>query len=329
MSRIVDVSPPRREAGRVPETWRRHFVDQDHSAYSATEHRVWRDVLARNEEIVAHCGKWLHPAYVEGMRALDLPRRVPRIEEINERLGPTGWRIACVDGYIPTSAYVGLMSARIFPVSRAIRRPEHIDFAPAPDMVHDILGHLPMLFAPEHREFLRRLAAVMARATSNPLDGEFYEAVRRTAELKADPASHPTEVAESEARLHRVLDDLKENASELTHLRRMYVWSIEFGLIGDEAKFWVYGAALLSSPSEFRSVCSGGPELIVYSGDVIRHENAFSDMLPAYFVARDFAHLHDVLTEFEEGMKHRQGVPRRSDIREVLPPTHERRSRHA
>src|SRR5689334_22281771 len=164
---------------RMPEAFSMHLVDQQHDAYTATDHRVWLDVLERNEWIRSEYGAWVHPAYVEGICALELPTHIPRIEEINEHLAPTGWQTVCVDGYIPTAAYVGLMAARLFPVSRVIRRPEHTDYATAPDMAHDILGHLPMLFSPQHREFLKRLATVMANAVPNGLDGELYAANRR------------------------------------------------------------------------------------------------------------------------------------------------------
>src|SRR5690606_20302081 len=144
-------------------------------------------------------GSFMHPTYIEGMKLLGLPRtHIPRLEEINDRLAPTGWRTVCVDGYVPSSAYAGLMARKIFPVSRQIRRREHIDFAPAPDMVHDILGHLAMLYLPRHREFLRQLSEVMAYATANELDGEFYSASVRMADLKWDPASDPDEVLASE-----------------------------------------------------------------------------------------------------------------------------------
>jgi phenylalanine-4-hydroxylase len=128
-----------------------HFVDQRHSSYASAAHDVWREVLARNAALIERYRERMHPAYVGGMRALALPTEVPRIEDLNERLVPTGWKTVCVDGYIPTSAYVGLMSESIFPISRTVRRAEHIDFAPEPDLVHDVLGHLPMLFCAEYR----------------------------------------------------------------------------------------------------------------------------------------------------------------------------------
>jgi phenylalanine-4-hydroxylase len=255
------------------------------------------------------------------MRALELPEHIPQIEELNERLAPTGWQTVCVDGYIPTAAYVGLMSASLFPVSRVIRRPEHTDYAPAPDLAHDILGHLPMLFSPEHRDFLKRLATVMANAVPNTLDAELYAANRCMSQLRSDPASSPAAIAEAEARVVSVQEALMQDASELTHLGRMYLWSVEFGLLGGDSKrLSVYGAALMSAPAEFRAICEDGAELAPYSLDVIDCDIAFSDLQKRYFVARDFADLYEVLAAYEVYMymQRRGASVRASEIRELL-----------
>jgi phenylalanine-4-hydroxylase len=280
-----------------------YVTDEGYDAHGEDAHDVWREVLRRNRDLIRDHARWMHPIYVEGRRALALTERIPRVNELNERLEPTGWRILPVAGYIPTAAYVGLMSRSIFPVSRGIRRAEHIDFAPAPDMVHDILGHLPLLFSAEYREFLRRLASVMTRAVPNELDHEFYEAVRHMAELKSDLSAPLAEVARAEARVSRVNRAVGGRASEVTCLRRMYVWSIEFGLAGNCSEFLVHGAALLSSPNEFRAVRSGRARISPYSLAVVHHENTFSDLLDRYFVANDFSHLLAVLTEYAGRMQ--------------------------
>src|SRR6185312_4765546 len=235
----------------VPYEFQHHLIPQKHDEYTAADQGVWLDVLARNAWLLERYGRWVPRAYFDGMAALDLPRHVPRVEEINERLAPTGWRTVCVDGYIPSAAYVGLMSRRIFPLSRNIRRPEHVDYAPAPDMVHDILAHLPLLFSPSHRHFLRQLATVMSEAVSSDLDDELYEANRHLSDVKGTPGATAAATLAAEERVQRVHRSLGRNASELTHLARMYLWSVEFGLLGRSDSFQVYGAALLSSPGEF------------------------------------------------------------------------------
>jgi phenylalanine-4-hydroxylase len=304
-----------------------HRVAQTHTAYTAEAHAVWREVLARNEKLAERYGHCMHPAYLTGLAALELPSRVPCVEEINERLSPTGWKTICVDGYIPTSEYVGLMARSIFPISRGIRRAEHVDYAPTPDLVHDVLGHLPMLFLPEHRDFLKRLASVMARAVPNALDAELYSANRHMSVLKNDSSSAPDLVREAEQRVVRVHEELQTNASELTLLTRFYLWTVEFGLLGDQQKFSVYGAALLSSPAEFRAVCDNAAPILPCTLDVIDKDISFSDLQRQYFVARDFAHLNEVLSSYERNMEYHNAPPRMSDVREIVGKGD--RSRHA
>jgi phenylalanine-4-hydroxylase len=306
------------ESDAVPEEFREYLVSQRHGDYTDVDHAVWAEVLSRNEQLIEQYEQWIPPAYLEGARAMDLPRRVPSVDEINERLEPTGWKTVCVDGYVPTSAYVGLMSRNVFPISRAIRRPEHIDYATAPDLVHDILGHLPMLFSPEHRDFLGRLATVMEVAAPNALDHELYAANRHMSELKSDPASAPSDVVAAERHVERVHRALALDASELTQLTRMYLWSIEFGLMGSASSFWIHGAALLSSPAEFRSVCEKRSRIRPYSIDVVEHDIAFSELQSQYFLARDFAHLDEVLQRYEQRIQRHAGEPRASHVREVL-----------
>jgi phenylalanine-4-hydroxylase len=298
-----------------------HFVDQRHATYPSAAHEVWREVLARNAALIAQYGTRMHPAYAAGMRDLALPNRVPRIEELNERLAPTGWSTVCVDGYIPSSAYAGLMSESIFPISRTVRRAEHIDFAPEPDLVHDVLGHLPMLFCAEYRLYLKRLAKVMSAADFNALDDEFFTTVRRLAATRSKVGALPCEIEEADARMLEVIQRMTDNASESTHLRRLYVWSVEFGLVGSYDNFCIHGAALLSSPAEFRAVCEGAATLRLFGLDVIEQENAFSDVLNQYFVARDFSHLEEVLSAYEQRMLQRRGRSFTSEIRELVPAT--------
>jgi phenylalanine-4-hydroxylase len=296
----------------------KYLTPQQYGAYSSDAQTVWREVMRRNEDIVSRHAERIHPAYLAGLERLQLPRRVPRTEELNERLHETGWRIVTVDGYIPSTAYATLMAQRIFPVSLRIRRPEHVDYAPEPDMVHDILGHLPMLFCAEHRDYLQELASVARHALPNALDMAFHESVKHMAQLKSAPERDEQQVSLSERRVEQVYAQLVGNASEVTHLRRIYTWSIEFGLFYRDGQLVVHGAALLSAPTELERVLTDSARLVPYSLDVLRHENAFSDLLERYFVAKDYAHLHDVLSAYE-GTMLAAGRTGTSEVRQLRP----------
>jgi phenylalanine-4-hydroxylase len=112
-------------------------------------------------------------------------------------------------------------------------------------------------------------------------------------------------------------------------LRRIYVWSVEFGLLGDAENFCAHGAALLSSPEEFRATRAGHARTLPYSSQALRHENAFSEVLTGYFVARDFAQYLEVLAEYETTMQHRLRTTTDATGRALAPPATSHRVRHA
>jgi phenylalanine-4-hydroxylase len=170
-----------------------------------------------------------------------------------------------------------------------------------------------MLFCAEHREYLRQIAKIAVRATPNALDSAFHEAVRYSAELKSRPDASRSDIERADTRLAQIYAEMREDASEVTCLRRLYTWSIEFGLFGSNDELVIHGAALLSAPAELRRVATGRAPLAPFSLDVIHQENAFSDLLERYFVAKDYAELHDVLGTFAASMSH----PTTSDVREL------------
>ena len=79
----------------------------------------------------------------------------------------------------------------------------------------------------------------------------------------------------------------------------MYLWSVEFGLMGTTSDVSVAGAALFSATLEMESIALGRAALRPYSIDVVNVDIDFTDLQSTYFVAHDFAQLHDVLGQYE------------------------------
>lgn len=272
---------------------------QRHGDYGRAAHATWHRLRERTAELVHELNPWLHPAYMEGFRRLILPwSRIPTVGEVSEALAEFGWSAVCVAGYLPTRVYAGLLARQVFPIARHIRRPEHLDFSPAPDLAHDLVGHIPMLICAEHGQFLRRLAAAMARAVSSPLDQQLYRANRTCAALRCQP--RPSRALQlAEARVASVHRKLAQQPSALTELGRLYLWSIEFGLMGTPAEFRIYGAGLLSSPEETRAVCLRHAPVRDLSLAAVHRDIHFSDLQSAYFAATGYAQLHRVLSAVE------------------------------
>jgi len=97
--------------------------------------------------------------YIEGAKALNLsPDKIPYLKEISKVFQQTtGWRVARVPGLIDVEDFFRLISEKVFPSTDYIRSKEELDYTPAPDLFHDIFGHMPLLtnksFASFYQQF--------------------------------------------------------------------------------------------------------------------------------------------------------------------------------
>jgi phenylalanine-4-hydroxylase len=131
-----------------------YTVDQDHSAYTPTEHDRWRRLYRRQVELVP--GRACHE-YERALRALvEYEEGIPRFEAVNARLGrATGWRLVAVPGLVPDLVFFDHLASRRFPVTRWIREEREFDYIVEPDVFHDFFGHVPMLFDPVFADYMQ------------------------------------------------------------------------------------------------------------------------------------------------------------------------------
>lgn len=121
--------------------------------YSAEENAVWRDLYARQIDVVRN--RICQP-FTEGLELLKLPTdRIPQPEEVSSVLRPrTGWEVATVPALINFDHFFQLLSEKKFPAASFIRTRESMDYLQEPDIFHEIFGHTPMLTHPAFADFV-------------------------------------------------------------------------------------------------------------------------------------------------------------------------------
>lgn len=284
---------------RLPDWLRSYVIPQRRDEYTEEAHAVWRDFFAQYTKNTRELAHRIYGPHLAGLESLRLdPDEVPSIEWLCERLAPTSWMTVCVDGYLPVQIYAAFIARKIFPVSREIRRAEHIQYAPTPDLAHDVFGHLPLLFDPTHRTYLCELGRVTASAAPSELDNLLHLAYRKMGRLRADPESSTELVQAAELEIARIQVRLAETPSRIAELSRLFLWSIEFGLIGTTSNYLVQGAGLLSSPAETASLFTADVNVKRYSMDVTQRDILFSDFQRQYYVFADYAELSCVLQQY-------------------------------
>lgn len=289
---------------RLPGWLRSYVIPQRHSDYTDSDHAVWSRFFHRYNETARQFAHRIYEPHLVGLERLQLEaHQVPSVEWLSERLAPTSWMTVCVDGYLPVDVYAAFIAQRIFPVSREIRHVKHIDYSPTPDLAHDVFGHLPLLFDPIHRVYLRELGRVALDSRPSELDNRLHAAHRKLGQSKSDPDSPPELVDSAEREVAEVQRRLLETPSRITELSRLFLWSIEFGLIGTKNDYLVQGAGLLSSLAETASLFAPGVDVQRYSLEVTQRDILFSDFQHQYFVFRDYSELMIVLEQYERNQQ--------------------------
>jgi len=298
------MTPTERAIASLPAHLRRFAVSQDYDAYTPRDHAVWRHILRK---LVAHLADKAHESYLRGLAATGIgTERIPRIDEMNEKLARVGWSAVAVRGFIPPATFTELQSRGVLAIAADIRSHEHVDYTPAPDIVHESAGHAPILADRRYAEYLRRCGEVGFKSIASTADAAVFEAVRHLSVVKEDPGATPAEVRRAEERLAAAAAS-RRHVSEGLRSSRLYWWTAEYGLVGSLVRPRLYGAGLLSSLGE-SSHCLG-PSVARLALDATCTEADFdiTRMQPRLYVARDFDHLFDVLEGFARTLSFRVG----------------------
>ncbi len=279
-------------------------VDQRFDDYTSVDHAVWRFIMRQNMFFLK---EFAHKVYFQGLLDTGISlERIPHIQEMNDILAKIGWGAVAVDGFIPPAAFMEFQAYKVLVIACDMRQINHIEYTPAPDIVHEAAGHAPIIVDREYSDYLQRFGEVGAKAMSSRKDFEVYEAIRHLSILKEHPDTDAKELEDATRLVEQRQKDLG-TPSEMALLSRLHWWTVEYGLIGTIDSPKIYGAGLLSSIGESVSCLEPHVKKVAYSVEAADVPFDITTKQPQLFVSRDFKHLRDVLEEFASTMAFRVG----------------------
>ncbi len=143
--------PPRGDYSRANADY---TCPQDYASYTDADHDTYRRLYERQRALLPGLAS---QAFIDALPSLGASDRIPRFEEVNERLyKATGWELVGVPGLIPEVPFFTLLANRKFPVTDWIRKPEEFEYIVEPDIFHDLFGHVPLLFNPVFADYVQR-----------------------------------------------------------------------------------------------------------------------------------------------------------------------------
>ena len=302
MSDFNDFNNP--QVRNLPRHLRQFIVEQHYEKYTPIDQAVWRYVMRKNYSYLKDVAYY---PYIKGLQRAGLSiERIPDLQTMNDNLAKLGWGAVTVDGFIPPAAFMEYQAYRVLVIAADIRQLNHIEYTPAPDIIHESAGHAPIIADAAYNSYLSYFGSIGAKAMFSAKDFELYEAIRHLSILKEAINVSAEEIEAAEKHLNEVAENMGE-PSEMALLGRLHWWTVEYGLIGSLEDPKIYGAGLLSSIGESASCMSDEVKKIWYTIDTINYQYDITKTQPQLFVTESFQNLIDVLEQYADTMAFRRG----------------------
>jgi phenylalanine-4-hydroxylase len=292
------------QVAALPAHLKQFIVEQHYEHYTPVDHAVWRYVMRQNYSYLKNIAYY---PYIPGLTAAGLTiEKIPDLQEMNDALAKIGWGAVTVDGFIPPAAFMEYQAYRVLVIAADIRQLNHIEYTPAPDIIHESAGHAPIIADKDYHQYLSYFGSIGAKAMFSAQDFELYEAIRALSILKEMPDADADELKAAEDLLQQRQENMGE-PSEMALLSRLHWWTVEYGLIGTLEEPKIYGAGLLSSIGESVSCMKPNVKKLWYNKDTVNYSYDITKPQPQLFVTPAFQNLIDVLEEFANTMAFRVG----------------------
>ena len=289
---------------KLPKHLHKYILKQPYDTYTAQNQAVWRYVMRSN---INYLQSVCYGDFIGGLKSTGISvEKIPVMEGMNRILKDIGWAAVAVDGFIPPNVFMEFQANNVLVISADIRTIKHIEYTPAPDIIHEAAGHAPIIADKEYAKYLIRFGQVGAKAFTSPKDEELFYAIRELSMLKENPNSSIEEIEKSQ----KIVEDLQNNMGELSEMakvRNLHWWTVEYGLIGDIDNPKIYGAGLLSSIKESKECLNKSLPKLPYDINAADVNFDITKPQPQLFVTPSFEVLNEVLEQFINSMSFEVG----------------------
>jgi len=292
------------QVAALPAHLKQFIVEQHYEHYTPVDHAVWRYVMRQNYSYLKDIAYY---PYIPGLQSAGLTiEKIPDLQEMNDALGKIGWGAVTVDGFIPPAAFMEYQAYKVLVIAADIRQLNHIEYTPAPDIIHESAGHAPIIADKDYHQYLSYFGSIGAKAMFSAQDFELYEAIRALSILKEMPDADQAELKAAEDLVQYRQENMGP-PSEMALLSRLHWWTVEYGLIGNLENPKIYGAGLLSSIGESVSCMLPDVKKLWYNKYTVNYSYDITKPQPQLFVTGTFQNLIEVLEEFADTMSFRVG----------------------
>lgn len=137
--------------------------------YTGDEQKLWSSLFERLDEL--HETRAAR-VYRDGKHALGLNKNhIPQLPMLEALLmARTGIRLVPAEGLLHGKSYFGYWAKKIMPCTLFLRHNSHPEYTPEPDIVHDVIGHVPPLMNEKYVELIQLIGRIAENASPQQLE---------------------------------------------------------------------------------------------------------------------------------------------------------------
>lgn len=261
---------------------------------------TWKEMLSMISDHLSLHKSYILKEFYNGFKNLSSSSlRIPTSEALNRKLfKKIGWRIYYVSGFISTFEFAYLLSQKLYPVNFSIRAFKDILYSPEPDFVHDVLGHLPLLFFTPFRELIELWAEKTLSYTPLPIDNDYYECtVKLIKESQKNVLfQNSQKIKTLQKKLSEIVHKLHENPTMIWKLGNFFDWVFEFGILkNEEEQYQIFGGAILTSCQELSSLIDNIKMVEPLTLSILEKGISYATQQKKYYYVSDFTQYQELL----------------------------------
>ena len=168
----VDYRKRRNEIIQLSQTYDDSLRNYPDIEYLSSETETWTKVFQRLDELYPYVAE---ESYLNGLNILkknDIFRsdQIPNLKVVSDFLEKrTGFRLYPVSGLLSPKQFLQGLSSKVFFCTQYIRHPSNPFYTPEPDIIHEMLGHVPMFLNQDVCEISEMIGKAALMCSENKL----------------------------------------------------------------------------------------------------------------------------------------------------------------
>ncbi len=265
------------------------IIDKDipENFESEIPYKVWNRIFEGRKDIFFNYGDLLPDIYLASIKRLGYNESfLPTLSQINNNLKGTPWKAVWAKE-LSIHDFCLLTAHYIFPIKAAHRSLLEIEFALYPDFIHDLLGHIPLLNIKELSDLIVSLSKEFISLEYSNVDDELYEELYGE-NIKSDDNDLDAQLDKNDLCAKRLLS-------------RLFLLTVEFGLLKKSNKYQIFGAGILSSCSEIINILSDKtPKIELNFSSLCAKKFSYFKKQSKYFYVNDYKDIYLILEEIRK-----------------------------